>query len=308
MRRQDSGWRDAALTEWHTAYGYHAPASGMILPMIEYDRGEPLALISYIPRHEPLPSGEDVVASYAAFSMLHRPTGEQLPFFTVMYDNRTWAFRLYGHNTSAREFLGVESQRWVSWTEREFVANLYRLRGRYMPDLAPYGVTFNDATWLTADPIVVLDEAWPGQSMSQRRRNYEPAGQVRMAWRNPTTDIDFAVMDRDQRIALVVDYKAPGARVNLGSTNMKALSSLHTTRRYASAMASVPAMVVRYDIERDHPKFAVHCLNQEASLHLAYALGAADATDELAAAVAGDEWVHLSEAQWLGVLGCARDL
>lgn len=305
MRKHDTGWRDSMLTVRHAHYGYEAPAPGMKLPMIEYDKGEPLALISYLSRAMTLPTGDDVTRAYHAMSQLHRPTGEQLPFMTAQYDPRTWWFRVFGHNKAAHDFLGTRD--WVTMSERQFVANLYRLRGRYVPDLSSFGVNFSEAPWIETGPSGDWPrEAWPCALMSQRRREYEPVQQVRMSWRNPCVDIDFAVVDKNDNVALVVDYKAPGARAALGTFNMKALSQLHTN--YGGGQWNVPAMVVKYQPDRSSWSFAVHCTNASARSLLTYVLAPKDDDETTAKVIAGADWVELTEAQWTSVLNCARDL
>ena len=305
-RRLDTGWRDGMLSVRHAHWDHEAPVVGMKFPMVEYDRGNPLAVISYQRRGEQLPTGRDVSAAYLAFGRLQRKTGEQLPFFTVQYDVRNWSYRVFGHNDAARAFL--DSSGWTKMDEQQFMANLYRLRSRHMPDLSAYGVVPATGSWMDdeTDAGMQVTEVWPHQLMSTRRRNFEPVGQTRMTWRNPCLDIDLAVVDRDERVALVVDYKATGARINLDSTNMQALSNLYTGR--SRDLMVVPAMLVSYTPGMPEWAFRVHCLNQSARMHLAYVLGGEGTTEQLANTIAGSEWVDLSEPQWRSVLDAARDL
>lgn len=306
-RRLDTGWRDGLLNVRHTYWGHEAPAVGMQFPMIEYDKGDPLAVISYQRRGEQLPSGREVSRTYEAFGRLHRETGEQLPFFTVQYDVRNWSYRVFSHNESARQFL---DQGWTKMTEQQFARNLYRLRGRHAPELAAYGVDFSTAAWLDdeSDPVARVREDWPHQLMSTRRRNFEPVGSTRMSWRNPCLDVDLAITDRNDRLLLVVDYKAPGAKVNMTTANLKALSSLYTPQSAYSEPKPVPAMLVCYAPTKPEWGIRVHCLNAPARSHLSYVLGGEGTAEQLAEAVAGIEWVDLSESQWQSVLDAARDL
>lgn len=308
MRRRDTGWRDAELTRWHERHGLVAPAPGIHLPMVEYDRGVPVALVNYLRRDWKLPQGPDVVAAYSAFSYLSREDGTSLPFLTVRYDPRNWSYSAVAHNTAGEVFLG--STGWVHMTEHTLAAHLYRLRGRRMPDLTPYGVTFASAPWLMdVGPFSDDDmdpEAWPGASMSQRRRDFEPVEQTRMSWRNPCVDIDFAAIARDGRLSLVVDYKAPGAHLGLRSTNLKALSALHV-----GGIGPVPAFLVAYSLggEGDVPLFRVHPVNATSRNFLAYALGTtSDSTGALAATVAGADWIALTGGGWRGVIECALNV
>lgn len=308
MRRLDSGWRDKTLADRHQLLGFDSPAAGMELPMVEYDRGEPVAIMNYLPRNLPLPNGPQAVATYEAFGRLHRDTGEQLPFFTVQYDVRNWAFRLFGHNEPAQDFLRGAGTPWVRMTEWQFVNALYRLRGRYMPDLAPFGVDFSTDPWIETEPSPEpLVERWPGQLMSRRRREHEPVTQVRASWRNPCVDIDLAVVDMDRQVTAIVDYKAPGAKPNLASTNVAALSSLRVRQPQQSWTMPVPCFVTCYEPEPDGWLFHVAPVNPAARNLLSYALSVTKDNERLARVIAGEgEWYDLAEDEWRGVLNCAR--
>lgn len=311
MRRYDTNWRDARLGELHANWGFDFPTAGTALPMVEYDRGVPLALISYQSRAWSLPTGDDVTRAYHALGQLRTAEGRFLPFITAQYDPRNWAFRLFGHNPAAHEFLNTRG--WVTVTEQQFVDHLYRLRMRHTPPLAAFGVRFNTDGWILSEPSPDWPrESWPGALASNRRRNHEPLQQTRMNWRNPCTDIDFAVVDGDDRVALVVDYKAPGSRVGLDSMNLRALSSLHTrygSEHSAASSSPVPAVVVRYQLG-DTPgggRFDVYCANPAASKLLAYVLTPMGDVDAAARVIAGEEWTELNEDQWTAVLRCSRD-
>lgn len=308
-RRLDSGWRDGLLAVRHAHWGHSYPAAGLKFPTIEYDHGEPVAVISYQRRGEGLPTGSDSVAAHDAFSHLFRTDGLPLPFFTAVYDVRNWSYRLFAHNDTARSMF--EGTHWVSMSEAQFADLLYRLRGRIRPDLAAYGVVFAEDGWLPEDPPegVRLVEDWPHQLMSQRRRNFEPVGQTRMAWRNPLLDIDLAVVDRSRRLALVADYKSVGAKVNPASTNANALALLRTRYSTSGEVTYVPAFLVQYQPTKPYWNMRVICLNAAARAHLSYVLGGLGAVDTLAEVVAGPrDWIDLTERHWVEVLNCARDL
>ena len=312
-RRQDSGWRDGLLAVRHAHWGHDFPAAGMKFPTIEYDRGNAVALISYQRRGEGLPTGADAVAAYDALSRLYRQDAVSgslpMPFFTAVYDVRNWAYRLFAHNDMARSMF--EGAHWVSMTEGQFADLLYRLRGRIRPDLSAHGVRFADEHWLPCDPDQPskLHEDWPHQLMSQRRRNFEPVGQTRMTWRNPVLDVDLAVIDRSRRVAMVVDYKAAGAKVNPQSTNVQALSSLWTRYSSSGEPSEVPAYLVQYQPSKPYWSMRAMCVNRAASRQLSYVLGGLGDVDTLAEVCARPrEWVDLREQQWREVLNCAREL
>jgi hypothetical protein len=309
-RRTDSGWRDTLLAERHRLNGFEAPAAGMTLPMIEYDRGKAVGIVSYGPVGSEKPRGPEVGAAYRAFGRLgDLGAWDTLPFLTARYDAATWSFELFPHNDAAQALLGQQSvaPHWSKVTERTFAEVLYRMRGRELPDLSPYGVRWLDDFRPHTMTLPAAEfEKWPGQNLSTRRRNWEPAVSVPFSQRVPCLDIDFAVVGRDEHVAALVDYKAYGAKADLKHANYKALASLTT---FGSIAVNVAAFVAEYAPVKPAWEFRVHCLNQSARLLLAYALGATDAsTPALASTVTGGEWIFLTEPEWYNVLRCARDM
>lgn len=306
-RKFDTGWRDLSLAKRHEEWGYPFPAAGMAFPMIEYDNRVPVAVVSYIRRGEGLPSGHDVGLAYHAFGSLYRNTGENLPFFTVQYDPRNWAYSVFPHNGPARDFLAAyEGGPWAEFTEEEFASLLYRLRGRNLPDLSGFGVSFATDPWITSEPSpdFRLREEWPHQAMSRRRRCFEPGTQIKRSWRNPCTDVDLAVVDWNGCLSLLVDYKAQNTHVNPGSSNARVLAGVHTD--YFRQRSTVPAMMAQ---DTGGGAFRVYCLNQSARSHLSYVLGCMDGAEAaLSHAVVSGDGVVLSEVQWREVLSAARDL
>lgn len=309
MRRRDSGWRDSLLTVRHKLYGYSCPAPGMYLPMIEYDNSTPVGVVSYVRRGDALPKGADAFHAYRALGSLHEYDGAQLPFLTAVYDPRNWAMRVFPHNDAARHLVLFSG--WRPMVEADFVAALYRMRGRKLPDLTPFGVTWEEQPWLDTDDVAAVD-GWPGQDMSVRRRCYEPAVSVPFRVRIPCTDVDLAVpATTTGGLALIVDYKAPGAKVDLGNTNMRALSGLVSRwdRRDQGRVGgtyghrNVAAMVVRYEPTKPEWTFKVQCLNAMAERLLSDVM---QDTNAVAPGWTPDDWVHMDERRWTTVLDYAR--
>lgn len=305
MRRFDSGWRDGRLNLLHAALDVPAPLHGMSLPMVEYDRGEALAVINYSRRDVPLTKGPDVGRAFAAVGRLRRDDGCSMPFLTAQYDPRNWAMRLFPHNRTAADLLGTDN--WLPVTEQHFVRLLYRLRGRQLPDLASWGVDLSTAPWLRFDGQQ-KGTSWPGQDMSVRRRNYEPAPkqgapgavhQLAFRLRNPCTDIDLAVVSsRTLDVALLVDYKLNGANIDVRHKTHQAMAGI---RRDDGQ--TVPSMIVQYDPSGDRWKFSAHCLNDAAADLLT---GVMLSTNAVAPAWRPDGWVHLDEQRWYAVLDAAQ--
>lgn len=299
MRRHDSGWRDGRLAISHAAYDLDLPLAGMDLPMVEYDRGEALAVINYMRRNQAMPRGHDVGRAFEALSSLRRDDGPQMPFLTARYDPRNWAFQLFGHNDAARDLLGTRG--WLAVTEQHFVRLLYRLRGHTLPNLAPFGVELSTAPWLQYDGQQAVT-SWPGQDMSVRRRAYEPepTDQLRVPFslRNPCADIDLAVVGRSGAVALLVDYKLASAAVDVKHKTHQAMSGIR-----ADSGRPVPSMITKYDPSGDAWTFSVFCLNQAAEELLT---GVMLDTNAVAFSWVPDGWVHLDERRWLAVLNAAR--
>lgn len=298
-RRFDSGWRDGRLAISHAAYGLDLPLAGMDLPMVEYDRGEALAVINYVRRDRPLGKGPAIGAAFTALGRLRRDDGARLPFLTVRYDPRNWAMQLFGHNGAATELLGTVG--WLTVTEQHFVRLLYRLRGHTLPDLAPFGVEPSTAPWLQFDGQQ-KGTSWPGQDMSVRRRAYEPESttfRVPFSMRNPCADIDLAVIGRSSgNVTLLVDYKLHTAAVDPKHHTHRAMSGIR-----GDDGQTVPSMIVKYDPTGDRWKFHALALNRAGEQMLINVL---TRTRAIAPTTELNDWAYLDESRWLAVLEGAR--
>jgi len=124
------GLRDWRLSERHRQWGWDTPSCDLDFVLIEYDSAMPKALAEY--KHCS-PSGNSKVeenASIRAFRMLAHMAG--LPAWVAFYRPWSWSFKVFSLNDAAREIWGAEE--YVVLTELEYVAALYRLRGRSLPD------------------------------------------------------------------------------------------------------------------------------------------------------------------------------
>lgn len=306
MRKTDSGWRDAGLASWHESRGIGCPAPGITFAMVEYDRGQPVGIVNYVRRGETLPRGEDVARTYAGFGELSGPNGP-LPFLTAVYDPYNWAMTLYAHNSVARAVADMDGKV-TRVSEYEFAAILYRMRGRYIADELDPSVTLCGNPWNRFQGPVRGEEAWPGQFMSIRRREYEPEHQARWSSLLPCVDIDLAVVDERGRLALVADYKSTSATARR-NTSSSALGSLYAGGD-AGYSERVPAFLVRGGTAMWHRGVHVHPLNLSAVQHLSFALGHLDADPTLLSEVitqgeGPDVWHQLTGVQWEGVLALA---
>lgn len=304
VRRSDSGWRDERLTGMHANAGFPCPVAGMTLPMVEYDHGRAVGIISYIRAVSDLPKGTDTFAAYQAFGKVYSASdGGMLPFLTAIYDPRDWSFKVFPHNEAAQLLVGAK--RWHTLLERDFAALLYQMRNKTLPDLSAYGVEWNDhrSSHAMMTMVDVRGERWPGEHLSVRRREYEPSVAIPFNLRVPCMDIDFAVVDQDENVSLLVDYKLAGSPRDEKNSNMRALASMSGRR------TGIAAMQVHYAPTEPHWDFSVYPLNQASRMLLSFAIGHnGHGTKLLADAIAGTGWLDLTDVQWLDVLRCARDI
>lgn len=123
VRQERTGWRDLRLNDRHRSWGFDCPALDIDC-FIEYDNGEPAALIEY--KHEG--AGEQTSdASYKALWF----TAERadLPLFVVWYTGDFSRWTVYPVGIVAQKFLSGKTV----MGERAYVAFLYLLRGREAP-------------------------------------------------------------------------------------------------------------------------------------------------------------------------------
>lgn len=307
MRKYDSMWRDDRLNDWHRDNGFSYPVTGMPFLMVEYDKGEPVGLVNYIRRDMQLPHGLDITGAYRAIGSLESPGVGRLPFLTARYDNHNWSYQLYAHNQEAADLLYQVSPSGVAeGTELEFAKVLYAMRGRTIPNLSRWDIEFSLASWHQPFTDAQNEEAWPGASVSGRRRAFEPEGPSPRNVRIPCTDIDLAVLNQSGELALVVDYKLGDVRVDLKSSSLAVMGDLWNPHHQ-----NVPALVVRYIPQGDTCPAEVKCDQNHEWMFSAYALNAAGMVllaDHGRTELDGTGvWVGLTEDEWRNVLGKARD-
>ena len=124
VREERTGWRDEALSRRHREWGWDCPMLDIDFLVVEYDSGKAIALIEY--KHEMSPEQRSSHPSYQALIDLGNKAG--MPVFAVRYaEDFSW-WRIVPLNSEARGVTEV-----TTLTEREYVALLYKLRGRFIP-------------------------------------------------------------------------------------------------------------------------------------------------------------------------------
>jgi hypothetical protein len=141
-----TGWRDQELSERHRLYGFDCPAVDVDFLLLEYDKGEPVALVDY--KHHLAAEVNPQHPSMRATSIL--ADRGQIPFFVVRYWTSPWAYAVQPMNGHANELI----QDQTDMSEVGYVNFLYHLRDR----VAPAHVTDRLDTHLPPSPATEM--AW----------------------------------------------------------------------------------------------------------------------------------------------------
>lgn len=125
VSEERTGWRDGRISDRHRQWGYDCPALDIDFLMLEYDAGKAVALVEY--KHEDAPEVRRSHPSIQAVIDLADRAG--LPAFVVRYADNFASWYVIPLNDHARAVFATEG----SLTEAEWVALLYRCRGRSLP-------------------------------------------------------------------------------------------------------------------------------------------------------------------------------
>ena len=125
VRAERSGWRDETISKRHRLWGWDCPAIDIDFLMIEYNRGNPIALVEY--KHERAMEFNIKHTSYQA--MIKLANASKIPCFVARYaDDFSW-WDITPINGYATKFLPKKQR----ITERQWVAMLYKIRGYPLP-------------------------------------------------------------------------------------------------------------------------------------------------------------------------------
>ena len=126
VRHERTGWRDMALSERHRKWGWDCPAVDLDFLFLEYDKGQPIALIEY--KHE---KASPQYASHPTYqAMINLGTRAGIPVFAARYRGDFSEWQVIPLNEIAKE---KQDER-ITMTEREWVTFLYGLRGYDPPE------------------------------------------------------------------------------------------------------------------------------------------------------------------------------
>lgn len=127
VRPERTGWRDLKLSMRHRDWGPQLVAVDIDFLMIEYIDSRACAIVEY--KHEFASMPYLGHPSFRVLSDFYRKDGSQIPAFCVRYGKDFGWFDVSPLNESAKRYQdGVEVM-----SEHDYVALLYRLRGRKLP-------------------------------------------------------------------------------------------------------------------------------------------------------------------------------
>lgn len=131
VRQERSGWRCQEISERHREWGYNCPAVDLDFLVVEYNHGNPVALVEYKNRRYNSVNTHD--RTYDALTRLADGyTGGPLPFLVAVYDEHDWWFIVHPMNDAARRHYRHCAGEPIS--EQRFVKSLYLLRKRKMDE------------------------------------------------------------------------------------------------------------------------------------------------------------------------------
>lgn len=126
VRQERTEWRDAAISQRHRMYGWDAPALDIDFLMLEYDSGQPSALVEYKAQ-----GAKAVQANHPSVKAIRfLANAARIPFFVVFYSQvKRWCYHATPMNSFAQHYVPQPAY----FSEREYVTLLYRLRNRNCP-------------------------------------------------------------------------------------------------------------------------------------------------------------------------------
>jgi hypothetical protein len=126
VRPERTHWRDQELSERHRRWGWGCPALDIDFLLLEYDKGEPSALVEY--KHEKAPDQYMSQPSYQALIKL--ASRASLPLFAVRYSGDFENWTVIPLNNLAQDHVPPGK---TMMDERGYVSLLYTIRGQEIP-------------------------------------------------------------------------------------------------------------------------------------------------------------------------------
>ena len=125
VAKERTGWRDQEISARHRKWGYDCPALDIDFLMLEYDRGKAVALAEFKNEH----AAQIRMGHPSIQALINLADAANIPLFLVRYaTNFSWHHVTPG-NSNAKCFVPEA----IKLTEPEWIALLYRCRGREVP-------------------------------------------------------------------------------------------------------------------------------------------------------------------------------
>lgn len=128
-RQERTGWRDESLSRRHREWGAEIHMTDIDFVAIEHLFGQPVAIVEFKRWGKDGLLGERV-PDFSEINMKvlrNLADASGVPFLVAIYEPRPWRFRIYRGNDFGSDVFPLTV---ANFSERSFVENLYRLRGR----------------------------------------------------------------------------------------------------------------------------------------------------------------------------------
>ena len=126
VKQERTHWRDEGLSQRHRRWGWDCPAVDIDFLMLEYDSGTASAIIEY--KNEQAQTQYASHPTYRAMIDLGNKAG--IPVIACRYNDDFTMCTAVPLNRKAREYIPNRTE----YDEVGWVKELYRLRGREVPD------------------------------------------------------------------------------------------------------------------------------------------------------------------------------
>lgn len=122
LTRERTGWRDERISERHRKWGIGCTATDFDFLMLEYEHGNPSAIIEY--KHEKAPKQYSSNAQYQALIKLSNSA--KIPAIACRYSDDFSKYKIIPLNEYAKKFIPER----IEVDEISWVTLLYKIRGR----------------------------------------------------------------------------------------------------------------------------------------------------------------------------------
>lgn len=121
VRQERTQWRDQSLSQRHRKYGWDSPAVDLDMILVEFSAGTPCALVEY-----KAVGAREVNLAHPTYVAIRKLADcARIPFLIAFYDSATWIYTI----TPANEFARAYVSETKTYSEREYVTLLYKMRG-----------------------------------------------------------------------------------------------------------------------------------------------------------------------------------